>query len=238
MGLAMPVQRKIFRIEEMIGVRPRETAPAPQADAGPRDTEMLAEIAKLRALLAPRDESRMLKAEIDIIEQAIQQTKREIALLSEHGIDGAAMTRVAHELDAVVSGTEQATLRILKATEDIEQTANSLAAALKSDHEQGMAEDIQDRATSIFEACNFQDLTGQRITKVVTTLKLIEDHIGRMAEIWREIEKHQNTEPSRAPLRAEEKLLNGPKLPDDPGHSSQAEIDAMFAGGLGVTTAA
>ena len=37
---------------------------------------------------------------------------------------------------------------------------------------------------SIFEACNFQDLTGQRINKVMTTMKFIEHHINTMMDIW------------------------------------------------------
>jgi chemotaxis protein CheZ len=209
-----------------------------------RNTEMKAEIETLRSLLAPHKEVKQLKGEIDIIDQAIRDTKREIATLSDRGIDGYGMVRATHELDAVVSGTENATLRILKAAEDIEQTANTLAAALKSDHEHGMAEDIQDHATSIFEACNFQDLTGQRISKVIQTFKLIENHIGRMSEIWRRIEQHQgrkssvSSERPRNMNRPADNLLNGPKLPDEPGHSSQTEIDEIFAASWSVSPAA
>ena len=39
---------------------------------------------------------------------------------------------------------------------------------------------LQDAVTQIYEACSFQDITGQRITKVVTTLKAIE---GKVAHI-------------------------------------------------------
>ena len=46
----------------------------------------------------------------------------------------------------------------------------------------------------IFEACNFQDLTGQRITKVVGTLKFIETHIVRMMEIWGGLEAFKDIE--------------------------------------------
>jgi len=40
----------------------------------------------------------------------------------------------------------------------------------------------------VFESCNFQDLTGQRISKVVATLKFIETHIIKMMDIWGGIE--------------------------------------------------
>ena len=62
--------------------------------------------------------------------------------------------------------------------------ASTLAARLKDEQSRALAQDIQERVVKIFEACNFQDLTGQRITKVVATLKFIETHIVRMMEIW------------------------------------------------------
>ena len=53
---------------------------------------------------------------------------------------------------------------------------------------------MQERVIKIFEACNFQDLTGQRITKVVATLKFIETHIVRMMEIWGGLEAFKDIE--------------------------------------------
>ncbi len=77
----------------------------------------------------------------------------------------------------MVSGTAQATQKILAAAEEIDQAADSLSAALKGRIEQGAAQDIRDLVIRIFEACNFQDLIGQRITKVMATLKPIEDQL-------------------------------------------------------------
>ena len=116
-------------------------------------------------------EARKLKIEFDVIEQAIKKTKGEMVSLPEHGLDGGQIARVMQELAAVKEGTTDATDRLLKAAETIEQTSSTLVAALKGGHEQGMAQDIQDQVTQIFEACNFHDLTSQRISKVVTTLK-------------------------------------------------------------------
>ena len=39
---------------------------------------------------------------------------------------------------------------------------------------------LQDATTRIYEACSFQDITGQRITKVVTTLKTIEAKVAQI----------------------------------------------------------
>jgi chemotaxis protein CheZ len=208
----------------------------------PRDSEIAAEVKALRALieqhpaftlhnLDPQQlgEIQKLKNELDIIYAAIKRTKQEIATLHVTGFRGPEMARVTNELGAVVGGTEKATQSILTVAEEIDQMANTLAAALKSEHEKGLAQDIQDRVIKIFEACNFQDLTGQRITKVVATMKFIEKHIVRMIEIWGGIEWLAEFAPEAITEReSDAHLLNGPKLDDDPGHASQNDIDALF----------
>src|SRR5207302_1956515 len=84
------------------------------------------------------------------------------------------------ELGAVVGGTEQATQQILEATEAIDQAATALSRNTSPDQQKLLSEEIQERVVSIFEACNFQDLTGQRISKVMNTMKFIEQHISAM----------------------------------------------------------
>ena len=144
--------------------------------------------------------------------------KAQISEPSSGGSSGMALqaeqlSRVGDELEAVTTGTEQATQKILAAAEEIDQLANNLSAALKGKIEQDLAQDIADTVIRIFEACNFQDLIGQRVSKVMTTIKLIEG-----GEI--------NAAPSRADSA---QFLHGPRLDSDNGHVSQSEIDAMFA---------
>jgi chemotaxis protein CheZ len=243
----MPLQRKLFRVQE-VGNSQLPAASAIDADAALRHYEVMTELKALRASLQPQtlpapvvveevDESmhlqikqvQKLKSELDLIHAAINRTKQEIATLHVTGFNGPEMSRVTNELDAVVAGTEQATQNILKAAEDIDQAANALTAALKTEYEKGIASDIQDHVIGIFEACNFQDLTGQRITKVVSTLKFIETHIVSMMEIWGGIEAFKDYAPAaRSQRDGDAKLLNGPRLEEDPGHASQDDIDALF----------
>ena len=92
--------------------------------------------------------------------------------------------------------------------------ADNLTAALKDEIDRGLAQDIRDRVVQIFEACNFQDLTSQRVAKVMAALKEIEAEISRaLAEV--------------APPRAAP-TVHGPRLESDGGHASQREIDIMF----------
>jgi len=99
---------------------------------------------------------------------------------------------------------------------------------MKDEHDRALAHDIQEHVIGIFEACNFQDLTGQRISKVVGALKFIERHVVRMMEIWGGIESFQGLAPTGA-NGENGQLINGPKLDGDLGHASQDEIDALFA---------
>jgi chemotaxis protein CheZ len=171
-----------------------------------------------------------LKRELRLIYDAIARTKREIAAMHVGAGGGTDLSRVTHELGAVVGGTEVATQRILEAAEDIDQSANALLGSLKGEHAQGLTQDIQDRVIQIFEACNFQDLTGQRITKVMATLKFIEAHVVRMMDIWGGAEAFKEFTPvAMAERPPAGKLTNGPRLDGDSGHVSQNEIDAIFS---------
>jgi chemotaxis protein CheZ len=97
------------------------------------------------------------------------------------------------------------------------------------DQQKLLSEEIQERVVSIFEACNFQDLTGQRINKVMSTMKFIENHIMVMMDIWGGVDAIRAHAPPIVDDRVgDAKLLNGPKLDGDVGHASQNDIDAMF----------
>jgi chemotaxis protein CheZ len=137
------------------------------------------------------------------------------------------IARAGRELDAIVAGTEQATQTVLRAAEDIDRTARTLVDTLKNAHEQGLAHDIQDRVVEIYEACNFQDLTGQRVDKVLATLSFIELHVGRLMQIWHGIEQFKPVAFGQSD-QGDCKYLNGPKLAGESGHSSQEDIDALF----------
>jgi chemotaxis protein CheZ len=191
------------------------------------------EVAAARALLetyrAQIEQCEKLKVELDLIHEAIARTKGEIAVLHAKSFDGQEMAKVNGELGAVVGGTEQATQQILEAAESIDQAASALAKVNSLDQQKILSEEIQERVISIFEACNFQDLTGQRISKVMTTMKFIEHHINVMMDIWGGVDAIKAHAPPIVDTReGDDKLLNGPKMEGDVGHASQDDIDALF----------
>jgi chemotaxis protein CheZ len=252
----MAAPRKIYRIEQMaydISVEPSldgpfavaavEALPVADLDAARRHHELIAEIKALRAMLEPNQdtkrileshqtqiaEMRKLKGELGIIHNAINRTKQEIATLHVTGFHGQQMSRMTHELDAVVAGTEQATQNILNMVEDIDQFATTLIESADSQSDRALGRAIQERVIKVFEACNFQDITGQRVSKVVTTWKFIESHVEQMMDIWGGIIAFKEFIPDAPPERTgDAALLNGPKLQEDGGHASQDDIDALF----------
>jgi chemotaxis protein CheZ len=252
----MPVRQKTFRIEQGIsGGEPQDrVAPGGVTFGGATATfhhqEVLTELKALRDLiehrapaLAPQIEGgsdthdqmtvgdlNRLKGETDSIHRAISRTMQELATLHFGTFGDASKGRASRELDAVVDSTERATQQILEAAETIDEAANTLSASVKAEQEQALASDIRDHVVRIFEACNFQDLSGQRIAKVLATLTFVEDRVARMLEIWggRDALKDYAVGVLVEPA-TETKLVSGPKLSGDAGHVSQDEIDAMFA---------
>ena len=255
----MPVHRRRFRIEQaVVGDMPMPAAVdgdvgpihheimaelrAIRAQmAGPGrslTTETIGatvnrEVAEALSLLetyrAQIEQCEKLKIELDLIHDAITRTKREIATLHGKSFNGEEMAKVNGELGAVVGGTEEATQQILEAAEAIDNAAAALSKVNTPDQQKLLSEEIQERVVSIFEACNFQDLTGQRISKVMTTMKFIENHIVVMMDIWGGVDAIKAHAPAIIDEReGDDRLLNGPKLDGDAGHASQNDIDALF----------
>ena len=169
----------------------------------------------------------MLKTELRALAVCIEQTKTEIAALKPANSADDRLLVVASELDAIVTATEQATTAILEAAEKIETIVTEIRSHGADGYIARLSDDIMDTVVRIFESCNFQDITGQRITKVVRTLQFIEARVAAMIEIWgpdniAEIipkvhDEHRDEE---------EKLLNGPQLGNQ--GISQDEIDKLF----------
>lgn len=233
-----PVQRKVFRIEQHMRPRSRGFASADAAPARAGEFGMLppkpAEPQAFERPLTARErteiaEAQAYKAELVAIHDAIGRTAADMAALMAGTEAGSQASRVSRELAAIVTGTERATQAILQAAEEIDQSAHALAGALKAGHEQALAHDIQERVVRIFEVCNFQDLTGQRVSNVVTTLKFIEERIGRLFEIWQRVEHFRPAAAGRDDDN-DRRFLNGPKLAGEGGHATQSEIDEIFFG--------
>jgi chemotaxis protein CheZ len=168
--------------------------------------------------------------EIEALARFIQSAKAEIAAVRPDEIAEQDIPLATDELDAVVGATEEATGTILDACETLERLSGEMPPAV--------AEQVSATVTKVYEACNFQDITGQRINKVVKTLKHIEGRVSAMLLAFgEEVAKQRGVSPAAAsepaapaaaPAKAADaSLLNGPQLPDEA--KRQAEIDAILA---------
>ena len=214
------------------------------------DTDtLLGAIDKLeKSIMRERSPSALMdrvKMDLADMSSAIEKTKREIAQIKHEDNAGAErFERASMELDAIVTQTETATGDILSAAEKIQEFAWSLREGGASD-EQCDALDME--ATNIYMACSFQDLTGQRIRKIVDVMRYVESRINSMNDIWgfdtAEVEI-DHSESRAHDTRPDAHLLNGPQLhgegveQDDVDHllnhdgadhdSSQNDVDALF----------
>lgn len=157
-----------------------------------------------------------LLAELEALGRTIARAKAEIAALSVDDITGAHIPSATDELDAIVGHTAQATNEILDCCETLEH--------LQSEVPEAAATALQNAVTRIYEACSFQDITGQRIGKVVSALKAIESRVE--AAVANASGRPAPDAPA-APRTEGEALANGPQLPG--GATSQAEIDRLLA---------
>ncbi len=196
--------------------------------------ELKSEIHHLRSELraATSDEVTLsVRREIGKMIEEIKRAKLEVAAIqhpSNH--EDRPVARAFSELDATVAATETATNDILQAAETIEGKVRRLHGLCATDEEavllcDGIGADL----ISIMEACNFQDITGQRITKVIRTLKFVEERVRAIVGIWGP-EGFAELMPTLSQAMEEEPedahLLNGPSLEGE--GISQDDIDALF----------
>lgn len=236
----MPTSTRPFRIENAIhpkigSVNAMAELPIEHLDRILQELQSLrADLARATSLMPdmdPDSTSGALWSGLDTIRNAIANTKSEIASIQAGHHSGANLDRATYELSAVVSDTEAATEVILSAAENIDTLATKLIKQLEGE-QLAIAHELHDNAVQIFEACNFQDITGQRISKVVGLMQFVEHHIGRMIAIWggkEDLARMAGTLKSERERTGDDALLNGPALSSDNNVVSQDDIDSLFA---------
>lgn len=160
---------------------------------------------------------RSIIGEFRYIADFIQKARDEISGLQANDIKDSRIPGASMELDAVVRDTERATETIMSEAETLMNAEPTDLALYKAEVGAAMLR--------IFEACSFQDLTGQRVNKVIATLRHIEERVGQFAGALGVTDTDAPV--SAAEQRAKDLLLNGPAI-NGPS-TTQDDIDAMFA---------
>jgi chemotaxis protein CheZ len=137
-------------------------------------------------------------SELRQIANHIETLRREIATLQPGKMHRVSIPAAGVELDAIVSATESASNTILECAEQIMATDARDAKRYKAF--------VEDRMLKVFEACSFQDLTGQRIARVVDTLKQIEARVARFAKAARAEGSSRPRPPARGATNSQEAI--------------------------------
>jgi len=172
-----------------------------------------------------------IMTEIHAMNDHIKATKQEIASLKPKDDDNSALTSATEELGEVVKTTEEAANTILENAEQIDAIVSELRAKISEDDPDKVGPDVEKLefiSMNLLTACSFQDITGQRINKVVNSLNYIEERLQKLIDIW-------NIEHGTADVqgitfakdddRADKDMLHGPQSSDG---MDQSEIDALF----------
>ncbi|NVK34455.1 MAG: protein phosphatase CheZ [Rhodobacteraceae bacterium] len=157
--------------------------------------------------------------ELTVIAKEISRMKSEITSLRANDMRSSKIPDAGMELDAIVEATETATNTIMEAAEEIMGADASDAAAY---HEL-----VNGKMIEIFEACTFQDITGQRISKVVSTLNYIDERVTAFVNHLRITEDMEETgEETEEERRKRELILHGPQQGGE--GVSQNDVDDML----------
>lgn len=168
--------------------------------------------------------------EIAKLAQYIGNAKSEIFAIQTNSRAEDAINDASLHLEEVVKATERATNTIMDAADAVQAAASGVGGEKE--------QQIMDATTPIYDACAFQDITGQRIKKVINLLENIEDRVSKLNNLFgaepaistddKTTADGSKIDPSKISIPADDKeLLHGPQLPTQA--SSQADIDALLA---------
>lgn len=165
--------------------------------------------------------------EIAKLANYIGEAKNEIFAIQTNSRAEAAISDASLHLEEVVKATEDATNKIMDAADAVQNAASGIGGEKE--------QKIIDATTVIYDACAFQDITGQRIRKVITLLENIEDRVNKLNGIFGSAPKIEedssspkNVDPSKIAVPVDDKdLLHGPQ--HEGKGASQDEIDALLA---------
>jgi len=172
----------------------------------------------------------LVLAELENLAGYIDEAKVEISHICPSDVKNEYIPSAKDELDAVVEAAAVATNAIMDACEDVEGAMGDVSPEI--------SDTLMGATTKIYEACTFQDITGQRINKVVKTMHHIEQRIDALVNAFGGAHKNENpdTKPSsksdaseqnESGVICDEDLLEGPQLAEKA--KNQTEIDDLLA---------
>lgn len=166
-----------------------------------------------------------LKYEISNLAQYIERFRQEIARLNK-GNPESNFKNMSDHLDAIIAHTDSATHAILQNLEEISDLVGKIQDKVTDAETTALCDQAMEKTTNAMESCTFQDITGQRVTKIIRSMQFVEERVGAMIELMGRdsVEKQASVLPQED---EKDPLLNGPQLPG--AAISQDDIDKLFA---------
>ncbi|MCZ4279628.1 protein phosphatase CheZ [Kiloniella laminariae] len=178
--------------------------------------------------MAPSTIDIRLRQEVDKLIMYMDRLRQELADTSRKKGERTDFENMSVQLDALVRNTEEASDQILKASEGVLDIVDDI----RAEADEAVRNDLCDKITAYsldtLEACSFQDLTGQRVTKILQSLQFVEDRVNAMISIFGQeaiIDKGAAISAQEEP--DDEVSMDGPAIVADEA-ISQDDIDALF----------
>lgn len=172
----------------------------------------------VRSMKPAIDGEQKLLSELKKMLDFIKKAKQDLAAIGQHANDAEHLSVASEELEEVVKATEEAANRIMDAADVIMEKAGSI--------EGDASTEISNQVAEIFDACNFQDLTGQRIRKVMQVIEYLEERLSNLTSTVEGAASDTDALLKSRDKRADADLMGGPaKSGDAP---SQDDIDKLF----------
>ena len=169
-----------------------------------------------------------LQSEVHGLLKYMGRLRQEVAGITGKSDQQTPFEGVTDRLDGIVESAAQATNTILDAIETINGAVAQLRARPPVARYDALYDQISAQTTEAMEACSFHDLTGQRVSRILRSLKFIEERVNVMADICGRKEIEAVTPEARLAPKSEDGVV--PRGPQSPSEAvTQAEIDALFS---------
>lgn len=169
------------------------------------------------------DDLEKIAVELRELLSFISAAKSELIGMQPKSLSHRDIPDAGEELDAIVKTTEEAASSIMDAADSVGEIGEEVGGVV--------GEKLEAISTDLFQASSFQDLTGQRVTKVTKTLSQLEERLAALAEAIGDdfiapAEEEIEVDFDGIAVNSED-LLHGPQLEGE--GNSQDEIDAILA---------
>ncbi len=166
-----------------------------------------------------------LKGELVGLFQYVSRVRHEIAAISRPTDEDNDLLSMGDQLDAIVGATEEATNTIMESVENSTELLYSIRNDV-TDEQKAVIDKSIEWSNNVFEACSFQDITGQRVSKVMKSIIYVEQRVNALIGVWGKDELDKIEVMIGNEKSEDEKLLNGPQLKGQ--GISQTDIDTLF----------